>query len=201
MRRKSEGLPVAFLDLVFNLAFGFVILFVLALLLIAEDKKNDDGKIVPKAEFLITLTWDEDSANDLDLWVRGPDGIVSYRRKEAGMMHLDKDDLGHANDQMMINGEMTTVRINHEVVTLRAIQPGRYTIAVHFFSKNSEGPVDAMVRVIKMNPYRDVAESTKTFEVSGQEQTMLSFTIAPDGSVSGIDYIDDPFVLNTRRQQ
>ena len=37
--------------------------------------------------------------DDIDLWVKAPDGnTVSFVRKEAGLMNLEKDDLGISND-------------------------------------------------------------------------------------------------------
>ena len=53
MRRHSQ-IGVAFTDLLFNALLGFVVMFMLALLLVNPIAKS--GAIDPKAEFLITMT-------------------------------------------------------------------------------------------------------------------------------------------------
>ena len=48
-----------------------------------------------KAEYIITVDWDDSLEDDVDLWVRDPNGeIVSYLQKDAGWLHLDRDDRG-----------------------------------------------------------------------------------------------------------
>jgi len=50
-------------------------------------------------------------------------------------MHLDKDDLGYANDVVYnANGKISKVNINREVVTIRGIIPGEYIINAHHYS-------------------------------------------------------------------
>ncbi len=72
MRRSDkEHVTASFFDL-----FSILVLVLLAIVAVStpeESKKKDDlGKIIPKAEFLITLTWDDNSRDDVDLYVKGP---------------------------------------------------------------------------------------------------------------------------------
>ena len=53
----------------------------------------ESGKVDPKAEMMITVTWPDGSPDDVDTYVADPAGnIVWYHRREAGLMHLDRDD-------------------------------------------------------------------------------------------------------------
>ena len=60
----------AFIDLLFNIVIGVAFLFILAFLLINPVAKKQD--IESKADYLIILTWDVESQDDIDLWVRDP---------------------------------------------------------------------------------------------------------------------------------
>jgi hypothetical protein len=59
------GSNLSFNDVLFNALLGFVVLFVLALLLINPITKKSD--IPAKAEILITLEWEDESADDIDI--------------------------------------------------------------------------------------------------------------------------------------
>jgi hypothetical protein len=95
MRRHSGG-GVAFTDLLFNALLGFVVMFVLAFLLINSIART--GAVDPKAEFLITLTWPDGRPEDPAA------NLVWFRQREAGLMHLDRDDLGQRNDFIEVAG-------------------------------------------------------------------------------------------------
>src|SRR6056300_624089 len=84
---------LGFVDLLFNLLIGFVFLFLLAFILINPVAKKDTFE--PKAEYLIVLTWNDRSRNDIDLWIKDDaDNIVSFKGKDIALMNLDRDDLG-----------------------------------------------------------------------------------------------------------
>ena len=92
MARRQYGSSTAFNDLLFNLVVGFVFLFVIAFILINPPTKKAD--IPTKAEYIFIIEWDSESADDIDLWVRDPNGItVSFTRKEGGLLNLEKDSL------------------------------------------------------------------------------------------------------------
>ena len=91
--RSSFG----FIDLLFNLLIGFVFLFMLAFMLINPVAKKETIK--PKAEYFIILEWDGEKPYDLDLWVKDNLGhVVSFRRPDDALIHLERDDLGTIND-------------------------------------------------------------------------------------------------------
>src|SRR5712675_381148 len=98
-------------------------LFFIALLAIAPEA--DHGKIDPKAEFLITVSWPDNHPDDIDTFVQDPLGnMVWYRRREAGFMVLDRDDRGGANDFIMVAGRKVRSPIRQEIVSIRGIVAG-----------------------------------------------------------------------------
>lgn len=190
--KHKRPLSTGFIDTAFNIAFGFIILFVLSLMLINPPKKNDDsGKITPKAEFIITLDWDDSSVDDLDLWMRDPNGkYVGFPNRESPIGFLDKDDLGWSNDTIIDpNGNKIYVKVNREVMTIRAVAPGHYILNVHMYNRinNDTFPVNTTLTVTKLNPYRVVSTIKQTFDTKGQERTMVSFDVTQHGDVINVD--------------
>jgi len=72
-----------FVDLLFNALLGFTFLFLIALMFINPQARK--GRIDLKAEYIISVTWPDQLADDIDLWVQDPLGeTASYLRKDAG---------------------------------------------------------------------------------------------------------------------
>ena len=138
MRRRSHT-GLGFTDLLFNALLGFVVMFVLAFLLINPIAKS--GAIDPKAEFLITLTWPDGLREDVDLYVEDPAGrLVWFRSREAGLMHLDRDDLGERNDVIEVAGRRVLNPLNLEIVSIRGILPGEYVVNLHLYRGDGAAP-------------------------------------------------------------
>ena len=115
-------------------------LFFIALLAISPDAK--DGKIDSKAEFIITMDWPDNHPDDLDLFVQDPVGNIAwYRHREAGFLTLDRDDRGGANDFIVVNGKKIPSPIREEIVTMRGIVAGEYTVNVSHFQATTGQPV------------------------------------------------------------
>ncbi len=162
-------------------------LFFIALLSIAPDAK--DGKIDPKAEFLITMSWPDNHPDDLDLFVQDPLGnMVWYRRREAGFMVLDRDDRGGANDFIMVGGKKVLSPIRQETVSIRGIVAGEYTVNVYQFAALTGKPVPVSVRVEKLNPTVQVVHyDTITLDHGGAEKTAVRFVVDQDGKVTDVN--------------
>ena len=93
-----------FTDLLFNILLAFTFLFFIIILFINRITKKF-GNINMKAEYIITVDWKDSLPDDIDLWVKDPNGeIVSYL-KDAGWLHLDRDDQGIVNDKVIIDGK------------------------------------------------------------------------------------------------
>jgi hypothetical protein len=158
-------------------------LFFIALLAVSSDSK--EGKIDSKAEFIITMDWPDNHPDDLDLFVQDPAGNIAwYRHREAGFLTLDRDDRGGANDFIMVNGKKIPSPIREEIVTVRGIVPGEYTVNVSHFQATTEAPVTATVKVQKLNPTAQVIFDDKlTLDHTGDEKTALRFRLDTEGKV------------------
>jgi hypothetical protein len=197
-RRRTSREPEVdpFYDMLFNMLIAFVFCFLIALLAM-NPKATKAGDIPAKAEYIITLSWPDLDPNDIDLWVQGPSGeVVFYRAREAGLMHLDRDDRGNSNDTIMVNGRPIINPLNQEVVTLRGVAPGEYVVNAHYFeSKEVDGadpkagqPVEVNLSVVKINPRAEVVFYGKQLlKGRGDEITLARFTIRSDGMVTGIN--------------
>src|SRR5215468_808611 len=158
-------------------------LFFIALLAIAPQAK--EGKIESKAEFIVTMDWPDNHPDDLDLFVQDAAGnIVWYRHREAGFMVLERDDRGGANDFIVVNGKKIVSPIREEIVTIRGIVAGEYTVNVSHFQATTGQPVAATVKVQKLNPSAQVVFDDKVIvDHSGDEKTALRFKIDAEGKV------------------
>ena len=174
----------AFTDLLFNTLLGFAFMFLIAFILIAEPDKQ--GNVTVKAEFLITVAWPDCHPDDIDALVEDPNGeILWFDNKDTGTMHLDRDDRGAVQDQMIINGELVTNPINQESITVRAWIPGEYVVNILHYKANYSEPVAVSVKVEKLNPvvtlvYYGVHQLSR----AGMEVTASRFVLDSDGDVA-----------------
>lgn len=194
LRRRRHDEIDPFSDLLFNTLLAFVMLFAIAL--VAMNPKAKTGVIDAKAEFIITVTWPDLNPNDIDTWLQDPAGnLVWFRTREAGMMHLDRDDRGLANDTLVINGQQVVNPLNQEVVTIRSVTPGEYTLNLHYYDSKNGEPVTANVSVVKVNPQAVVVfYGSTTLARKGDEATALRFTIDDDGDVSNVNTLPKTLV-------
>lgn len=183
-----------FTDLLFNALLTFTFLFLVALLLLNPPAKS--GIIDPKAEFLITVSWPDRNPNDIDVWAQGPDNSqVWYMRTQQGLMHLDRDDRGMANDTQVINGQEIVNPLNQEVLTIRGRPPGEYIVNLHYFKSENQEEVPVTVYLAEVNPVMKVLNySTTTLTKEGEEMTALRFTITPGGEVININQLQKSII-------
>ena len=184
-RRTDEIDP--FSDLLFNTLLIFVMLFTVALL--AMNPKAKTGVIDAKAEFIVTVTWPDMNPNDIDTWIEDPGGNrVWFRQREGGMMHLDRDDRGLANDSIVVNGQQVVNPLNQEVVTIRGFAPGEYVVNVFYYDSKDGQPVPVNVSVVKVNPRAEVVfYGTVNLPRKGDEATAVRFSVDRDGRVTGVN--------------
>ena len=210
---------IGFTDMLFNILVGFAFLFIVAFLLIKPEAKKEDFE--RKAEFVVVMEWDHDQPDDIDLYVNDPTNrTVHFRLPITNFMYLDKDDLGYANDIVKnVDGTITKVNINREVVTIRGIIPGEYIINAHYYSarkwagqtlatnmdnagvyevgkgKPTGKKLTVKIELHKVDPYKIWWVGEKTFSRRGQEETFVRFIIDPDGKqVGDFTYIEKKFV-------
>ena len=183
-----------FTDLLFNALLGFTFLFLVAIMFMNPEAKS--GIIDPKAEYILTITWEDNSPDDVDVWVEDPEGqILWFRTPEAGLLHLDRDDRGLVNDTITIAGEEVQNPLNQEVVTLRGVVKGEYIVNLHYYASETGTPVDVNVRLVKVNPKLEVIYyGTVNLEKRGDEKTAVRFKIGPDGDIYGINFLPKSLV-------
>lgn len=190
MRRRSHYRNRSadpFIDLLFNALLGFTFLFLVAVLFI--NPENRKGRVDLKAEYIISVTWPEHLADDIDLWVQDPIGAtVSYLRKDAGWLHLDRDDRGEINDTIIVDGEELIYPINQEVVTIRGVIPGEYVVNLYYYTAAQPEPVEALVKVEKVNPtLQTVFVKRVTLAQQDEEMTVVRFSLDRRGRLSDLN--------------
>jgi hypothetical protein len=85
--------------------------------------------------------------------------------------------------------------LNQEVVTIRGIEPGEFTVNVHYFDSKDGKPVEVTVSIIKVNPKAEVVYyGTLTLAKKGDEATAARFTVLPDGSVTNVNTLNKSLV-------
>jgi len=200
---------IGFIDLLFLTLLGFVFLFIMAFIMMNPPIKQ---AVDPKADIIVIMDWEDKSPHDIDLWCKLPGNArraVNYSDPKMGLVHLDRDDRGIANDMIeMDDGEIVINHRNHEVMSWRGLPPGTYTIAGHFYQRGSDrdingmpvqdvttGPATLRLQLIKLNPeYRLLKEVEIILHNVGDEKTAFSFTIDQDGDISDVNTTDVPFV-------
>jgi len=172
-----------FIDLLFNALLGFTFLFLIAVMFINPEARK--GRVDLKAEYIISVTWPDQLADDIDLWVQDPIGeTVSYLSKDADWLHLDRDDRGEINDTIVIDGKEVIYPINQEVVTIRGIIPGEYIVNLYYFAAAQARPVEALVKIEKVNPTLQTMYVRKVLlSRQDEEQTVVRFTLDATGKV------------------
>ena len=176
-----------FVDLLFNALLGFTLLFFVSLVYFNPEARQ--GKVNLKAEYIISVTWPEHRTDDIDLWVRDPLGeVVSYLRKDAGWLHLDRDDQGAINDTVIIEGEKIIYPINQELVTLRGLVDGEYTVNLYYYEKRELEPITVLVKIERINPsVQTVFVQKVILSKEDEERTIVRFTPTRDGKIINVN--------------
>jgi len=200
--KKNRNTPKVdpFIDLLFNTLMGFSFLFLVALLFI--NPVANKAKVDKQAEYIITATWPQNLADDIDLWMRGPTGrTVSYLAKEAGWLNLERDDRGELNDTLVIDGKKEIYPINQEVITIRKRFTGEYIVNLYYYTAKSKKPVPVDIRIDRINPkYETVYRDTVNLKGQDQETTAVRFTIKEDGGIHKISKLPatlTPYALDS----
>jgi hypothetical protein len=195
-RRHAREVEVdPFYDMLFNMLIAFVFCFIIALLAM-NPKALKAGDIPSKAEYIVNVAWPDRNPNDIDTWVQDPGGhLVWFRQREAGLMYLDRDDRGNATDSIIINGQRVESPFRQEVVTLRGVVAGEYTVNVQYYESRDGKPVDVTVSIIKVNPRAEVVYYGQVqLARQGDEATAVRFTLLPDGKVVNVNTLPKSLV-------
>lgn len=195
---------LSFLDMLFNYLLAFAMLLLIALLLIRPP--TTDGAVKFRAEFVLTMTWPDGAFDDIDMWLMLPDGRkVFFRSKDVDYVTLDRDDLGAVADFYTdADGKRQLTMINREMMTIRALVPGRYVIAAHVYAARSKQfdygspgrewqsdtplPYAAKLEVVKLNPrVTDVLRASVLLTAQGQEAVFAAFDVDHEGNATNVE--------------
>lgn len=185
---KHDDTEAALANFALTFAKALLVFCVVLFVMIAPEKKTDGIK--PKVEYLIVIEWPGDIDYDVDLWLRDPDGnTIWYGNREAGLAHLDRDDLGKRGDFIFVDNKVVFIEINEETIALRGIRAGEYIINVHLFRADSSqtagepvSPVKVKLRIDRLNPMvRTVYRGEVTINELREEVHMVRFHLAEDG--------------------
>ena len=196
---SDDGTFVPFTDILFNALLGFAVMVFIAFALIKPESKTGDIEV--NADMIITVSWPDGLPDDIDTYVEDPAGnVVWYHKREAGLIHLDRDDRGAYRDTIVVNGQEIDYPLNQETVTIRGIIPGEYVVNVFYYLNQSPGPVPVTVKVEKINPEVSVVYfGTVDLTREGQEETVARFTLDADGNVTGLNSVPKSLIQAIRK--
>jgi hypothetical protein len=200
LRHDHHSSQLAFNDMLFNILIGFVVLFILAFMLINPITKKND--IPVKAEVMVILEWEDSSEDDIDLWISGP-GMqepLSFQRKQSGMMHLDRDDLGASTDVAIVDNITIKLKYNREIATMRGILAGEYYINVHVYSKRDQQPTKFKITLMDVNPFQELYVLDGTSDETGQVIKFPAFIIDDSGKITKL-FNSEQIVVRVMQQQ
>lgn len=166
-----------FSALLFNSLKAITFMFFISFAMI--NKPADQGKVDPKAEMMITVTWPDNNPDDVDTYVEDPAGnIVWYNQREAGLMHLERDDRGMFKDVILLDGKEISNPLNQEIVAMRGLEDGEYVVNVVHYIANGTAPLPVQVKVEKLNPtVKVIFYQTLQLKGTGDEETAVRFTL------------------------
>jgi hypothetical protein len=162
-----------------------VMAFLFFIALLAVRPEPDPGKIDKRAEFIITMSWPDLHPDDVDLYVQDPAGrLVWYNQKDQGLMVLERDDRGATNDFAYVNSKKIATPIREELVSIRGVMAGEYTVNIHLYHHIARDPVPVSVKIEKLNPIVQLVDyRTMLLDHTDEEKTALRFTLGDDGNV------------------
>ena len=169
-----------FSALLFNSLKAITFMFFLSFAMV--NPTAETGKVDPKAELLVTVSWPDSNPDDVDTYIADPTGnIVWYNMREAGLMHLDRDDRGMFKDVIEMNGQTIENPLNQEIISFRGLSDGEYTVNVVHYIANGADPLPVTVKVEKLNPrVKVIYYGEVNLRGTGDEQTVVRFTLTGD---------------------
>jgi hypothetical protein len=168
------------------------LLMLVAILFLLKTEEEKTKSRPPNVIYEVILTWDGESEDDLDLYVKSASGhIASFNRREGGqgsLISLDHDALGKRRNNSLSEGEEgTVIQFNEEITAFRGVTAGENVVTIHVYSKRDKQPTVGTIKLIKIKPYKEVIVKKKEFSVTGQELTAFRFTTDKDGNILDIN--------------
>tara|TARA_B100001123_G_scaffold116524_1_gene135697 strand:- start:924 stop:1460 length:537 start_codon:yes stop_codon:yes gene_type:complete len=166
-----------------------------AILFLLKTEEQKTKARPPNVIYEVVLTWDGESEDDLDLYVRAASGhTVAFNNREGGqgsLISLDHDALGKRRNNSLGEGEEgLVVNFNEEIVSFRGVTEGENIVTVHVYSKRDEGPTAGTIKLIKIKPFREVVTKERIFSETGEEKIAFRFKTDKDGNILEINEIE-----------
>jgi hypothetical protein len=180
-------------------AMVVVVDFLLAVLLMQQailslttiNKNKTPPRIETLGVYVIKVTWPEKNADDVDTYVESPTGnLVYFANSQSGLMHLERDDLGEAND-VGLKGVA-----NQERVILRGTEVGEYIVNVHMYHRYSPGQgVKVHVELWRLRGGDKLIYSRDVvLYETGDEKTAFRFSLDANQRVTDINQLPKSLV-------
>lgn len=173
----------------FDVVLSCLAVFIAITALLKYDEKKADSAAPPQnAIFQVLMEWNDESADDIDLWGEDPNNnVVGFKRREGGdtcLMSLARDDIGAAGDFL---ADGNNIKKNNEVISIRGVVAGEYIFNAHYYAKKDKKPaIKVKAKLVRVKPFELLIEKDLTFFDEGDEQTFFRFSLDKDGNVSGI---------------
>ncbi len=199
---SKYGSNLSFIDMLFTLLIGVFSIFIISTLLLGDPKAGK--KIDETSQLMITLTWGDNSADDMDLWVLDPSkDQIGYSHRQNSFVSLDHDDLGNGENYIIVNGVRQEIYHNEEITRIQKMEPGHYVVNVMFYARKEDpqthiksfGPQPVTVTLLEVNPaYSVLFKRTFMMNNEFQQETAFSFDITADGQVDDFTTEEVPFL-------
>jgi hypothetical protein len=186
--------------MLFNIIMGLFLLFMITMMMVNPEAKN--AEIELKAEFVVTMTWPDESKDDVDLFVKLPNGlVVSFNNKDHSFAALDRDDQGQRTDMVTLpGGETVVIKENYEHVTVRKLMAGKYVVNTIMWTKIDPKPTKVNVKIEQLNPYRLIHNKQIVLTTVKQEETAARFFVN-NGKVKDVDSISESVLPRGRMDE
>ena len=168
------------------------LLMLVAILFLLKTEESAVKTRPPNVLYEVILTWDGESEDDLDLYVRAASGhTVAFNNREGGegsLISLDHDALGKRRNNSLGEGqEGTIVNFNEEIVSFRGVVEGENIVTVHVYAKRDDKPTKGTIKLVKIKPFKEVVVKEREFATTGQETIAFRFKTDKDGNILDIN--------------
>jgi hypothetical protein len=158
-------------------------------------KTEEEQKARPhNTLYEVVLTWDGESNDDLDIYVKAASGhVVSFNNREGGqgsLISLDHDALGKSKNNNLPNAKGVIVNYNEEVVSFRGVTEGENIVTVHVYFKRDAEPIKATIKLIKVKPFKEVIVKERQFTITGEEKIAFRFKTDKEGNVFEVSELE-----------
>lgn len=185
-------------DLLWTLVGAFMVLMVVYVTQIQEQKKDESvAEDVSAGAVSVYVFWPDGLAADIDTHLKDPKGDhVYYNNREGEITNLLRDDLGTVNDD--------TPR-NFENAYIRSLPGGEYIVAIHAFDAPSNLfpiPVEVELNFVSQGEGKQQVRFKHTVRLyrKGEEVTAFQFKINASGELvpGSVTNFQQPFIFGDR---